>query len=630
MPETAIPEPLSRAYGLSGNLDEDLQAHSLAMSEALTILNQTFGYPAFRGAQEAIIGQVANGGDALVLMPTGGGKSLCYQIPALLREGVGIVVSPLIALMQNQVDQLKQLGVRADFLNSTQLIDESERVQRDALAGEIDLLYVAPERLLTASFLQLMERMTIALFAIDEAHCVSQWGHDFRPEYLQLSIFHERFPTVPRIALTATADELTRGEMITRLKLEDARVFISSFDRPNIRYSVVEKQDARQQLLRFLREDHPGDAGIVYCLSRKKVDETAHWLKGQGIAALPYHAGMDTQSRRRNQDKFLREDGIVMVATIAFGMGIDKPDVRFVAHLDLPKSVEGYYQETGRAGRDGLPANAWMTYGLSDVVQLSRMIEQSDADESHKRVERHKLDAMLGYCETVTCRRQMLLQYFGEAGATCGNCDTCLAPPQTWDGSLAAQQALSTVYRTGQRFGAGHLIGVLIGKATERMKQLGHDQLKTFGLGKELNDKRWRSVFRQLVATGLLRVDVTGYGALMLNETARPVLRGEQAVRFRREVEVEKKKAPKTRSTVPQDLPEDRLELLEALRTLRRKLAEEQGVPSFVIFHDSTLMQLVMQRPQNRAQLAEISGIGAQKLERYGAALLDVLRAHAA
>ena len=630
MPETAIPETLSRAYGLSGNLDEDLQAHSLAMSEALTILNQTFGYPAFRGAQEAIIGQVANGGDALVLMPTGGGKSLCYQIPALLREGVGIVVSPLIALMQNQVDQLKQLGVRADFLNSTQLIDESERVQRDALAGEIDLLYVAPERLLTASFLQLMERMTIALFAIDEAHCVSQWGHDFRPEYLQLSIFHERFPTVPRIALTATADELTRGEMITRLKLEDARVFISSFDRPNIRYSVVEKQDARQQLLRFLREDHPGDAGIVYCLSRKKVDETAHWLKGQGIAALPYHAGMDTQSRRRNQDKFLREDGIVMVATIAFGMGIDKPDVRFVAHLDLPKSVEGYYQETGRAGRDGLPANAWMTYGLSDVVQLSRMIEQSDADESHKRVERHKLDAMLGYCETVTCRRQMLLQYFGEAGATCGNCDTCLAPPQTWDGSLAAQQALSTVYRTGQRFGAGHLIDVLIGKATERMKQLGHDQLKTFGLGKELNDKRWRSVFRQLVATGLLRVDVTGYGALMLNETARPVLRGEQAVRFRREVEVEKKKAPKTRSTVPQDLPEDRLELLEALRTLRRKLAEEQGVPSFVIFHDSTLMQLVMQRPQNRAQLAEISGIGAQKLERYGAALLDVLRAHAA
>ena len=630
MPETAIPEPLSKPYVLTGNLDKDLQAHSLAMSEALTILNQTFGYPAFRGAQEAIIGQVANGGDALVLMPTGGGKSLCYQIPALLREGVGIVVSPLIALMQNQVDQLKQLGVRADFLNSTQLIDESERVQRDALAGEIDLLYVAPERLLTASFLQLMERMTIALFAIDEAHCVSQWGHDFRPEYLQLSILHERFPTVPRIALTATADELTRGEMITRLKLEDARVFISSFDRPNIRYSVVEKQDARQQLLRFLREDHPGDAGIVYCLSRKKVDETAHWLKGQGIAALPYHAGMDTQSRRRNQDKFLREDGIVMVATIAFGMGIDKPDVRFVAHLDLPKSVEGYYQETGRAGRDGLPANAWMTYGLSDVVQLSRMIEQSDADESHKRVERHKLDAMLGYCETVTCRRQMLLQYFGEAGATCGNCDTCLAPPQTWDGSLAAQQALSTVYRTGQRFGAGHLIDVLIGKATERMKQLGHDQLKTFGLGKELDDKRWRSVFRQLVATGLLRVDVTGYGALMLNETARPVLRGEQAVRFRREVEVEKKKAPKTRSTVPQDLPEDRLELLEALRTLRRKLAEEQGVPSFVIFHDSTLMQLVMQRPQNRAQLAEISGIGAQKLERYGAALLDVLRAHAA
>ncbi len=600
------------------------------MSEALTILNQTFGYPIFRGEQEEIIGQIANGGDALVLMPTGGGKSLCYQIPALLRDGVGIVVSPLIALMQNQVDQLKQLGVRAEFLNSTQLIDESERVQRDVLAGNIDLLYVAPERLLTPGFLQLLERMSVALFAIDEAHCVSQWGHDFRPEYLQLSILHERFPDVPRIALTATADELTRQEMIKRLKLEDARIFISSFDRPNIRYSVVEKQDARQQLLRFLREEHPGDVGIIYCLSRKKVDETAHWLKGQGIAALPYHAGMDTESRRRNQDKFLRDDSIVMVATIAFGMGIDKPDVRFVAHLDLPKSVEGYYQETGRAGRDGQPANAWMTYGLSDVVQLSRMIEQSDADEAHKRVERHKLDAMLGYCETVTCRRQMLLQYFGEAGAPCGNCDTCLAPPQTWDGSLAAQQALSTVYRTGQRFGAGHLIDVLIGKVTERMKSLGHDKLSTFGLGKDFDDKRWRSVFRQLVATGLLRVDVTGYGALLLNEASRPVLRGEQNVRFRREVDVEKTKAPKTRSKVPIDLPEDRLKLLEALRTLRRKLSEEQGVPSFVIFHDSTLMQLVMQRPQSRVQLAKITGIGAQKLERYGAALLDVLRAHAA
>ena len=600
------------------------------MSEALTILNQTFGYPAFRGEQAEIIGQVASGGDALVLMPTGGGKSLCYQIPALLRDGVGIVVSPLIALMQNQVDQLKQLGVRADFLNSTQLIDEAGRVQRDALAGKIDLLYVAPERLLTPSFLHLMERMTIALFAIDEAHCVSQWGHDFRPEYLQLSILHERFPTVPRIALTATADELTREEMIKRLKLEDARVFISSFDRPNIRYTVVEKQDARQQLLRFLREEHPGDAGIIYCLSRKKVDETAHWLKGQGIVALSYHAGMDTASRRRNQDKFLRDDSIVMVATIAFGMGIDKPDVRFVAHLDLPKSVEGYYQETGRAGRDGQPANAWMTYGLSDVVQLSRMIEQSDADESHKRVERHKLDAMLGYCETVTCRRQMLLQYFGEAGAPCGNCDTCLAPPLTWDGSLAAQQAFSTVYRTGQRFGAGHLIDVLLGKATERMKSLGHDQLKTFGLGNDFDDKRWRSVFRQLVATGLLRVDVTGYGALLLNETSRPVLRGEQPVHFRQEVEVEKRRTTKTRTKVPLDLPADRHELLEALRTLRRKLAEEQGVPSFVIFHDSTLMQLVTQRPQSRAQLAEISGIGAQKLDRYGAPLLDVLRAHAA
>jgi ATP-dependent DNA helicase RecQ len=616
MPETAVSMRLS--------------THHPSMTNALAILNQTFGYPAFRGEQEAIIGHIANGGDALVLMPTGGGKSLCFQIPALLRDGVGIVVSPLIALMQNQVDQLKQLGVRADFLNSTQMIDESERVQRDVLAGKIDLLYVAPERLVTPGFLQLLERLTVALFAIDEAHCVSQWGHDFRPEYLQLSILHERFPNVPRIALTATADDLTRTEMIKRLKLEEARIFISSFDRPNIRYTVVEKQDARQQLLRFLKEEHSGDAGIVYCLSRKKVDETAHWLKGQGIAALPYHAGMDTESRRRNQDKFLREDSIVMVATIAFGMGIDKPDVRFVAHLDLPKSVEGYYQETGRAGRDGDAANAWMTYGLADVVQLSRMIEQSDADETHKRVERHKLDAMLGYCETVNCRRQMLLQYFGEAGAPCGNCDTCLAPPQTWDGSLAAQQALSTVYRTGQRFGAGHLIDVLMGKVTERMKSLGHDQLKTFGIGKDFDDKRWRSVFRQLVASGLLKVDVTGYGALLLNESSRPILRGEQTIFFRQEVDVEKKKVAKTRSKVPLDLPEDRQALLESLRNLRRKLAEEQGVPSFVIFHDSTMMQLVMQRPQNRDGLAQISGIGAQKLERYGAALLDVLRAHAA
>ena len=629
MPETAAPERLAKVHEPEDNLNAPFQAYPIKMSDALTILNQTFGYPVFRGEQEAIIGQVASGGDALVLMPTGGGKSLCYQIPALLRDGVGIVVSPLIALMQNQVDQLKQLGVRADFLNSTQLIDESERVQRDALAGKIDLLYVAPERLLTPSFLQLMERMSVALFAIDEAHCVSQWGHDFRPEYLQLSILHERFPSVPRIALTATADDLTRGEMIKRLKLEDARIFISSFDRPNIRYTVVEKQDARRQLLRFLREEHPGDAGIVYCLSRKKVDETAHWLKSQGIAALPYHAGMDAQSRRRNQDKFLGDDGVIMVATIAFGMGIDKPDVRFVAHLDLPKSVEGYYQETGRAGRDGQAANAWMTYGLGDVVQLSRMIEQSDADESHKRVERHKLDAMLGYCETVTCRRQMLLQYFGEAGRPCGNCDTCINPPQTWDGSLAARQALSTVYRTGQRFGAGHLIDVLLGKTTQRMKSLGHDQLKTFGLGKDFDDKRWRSVFRQLVATGLLRVDVTAYGALQLNEASRPILRGEQTVRFRQEVEVENKKIAKTRSKVPLDFPADRQELLEALRTLRSRLAAEQGVPAFVIFHDSTLFQLVMQHPQDRTQLVGISGIGTQKLERYGAALLDVLRDHA-
>ncbi len=592
----------------------------------LSILKKTFGYPAFRGAQEDIIGHVANGGDALVLMPTGGGKSLCFQIPALLREGVGVVVSPLIALMQNQVDQLKQVGVRAEFLNSSLTGAQADDVEQRLLKGDLDLLYIAPERLVTSRCLDLLQQAHIALFAIDEAHCVSQWGHDFRPEYLQLSILHARFPDVPRIALTATADELTRGEMIARLNLESARVFISSFARPNIRYRVVEKQDARQQLLQFLREEHAGDAGIVYCLSRKKVDETAHWLKAEGIAALPYHAGMDADTRRKNQEKFLREEGVVMVATIAFGMGIDKPDVRFVAHLDLPKSVEGYYQETGRAGRDGAPANAWMTYGLGDVVQLSRMIEQSEADEAHKRIERHKLDAMLGYCETTSCRRQMLLQYFGEVAMPCGNCDTCLSPPQTWDGSEAAQQALSAVFRTGQRFGVGHVIDVLTGKATARMQSLGHDQLTTFGIGRELDDKRWRSVFRQLVTMGLLNVDITSYGVLRLNAVARPVLRGEQTIRFRLEAEPQKKVKAKKRSAGAIDLPKEADELLEALRMLRRRLADEQGVPSFVIFHDSTLMQLVTQKPQTRAQLAQISGIGAQKLERYGAALLEALQ----
>ena len=592
----------------------------------LSILKKTFGYPAFRGAQEDIIGHVANGGDALVLMPTGGGKSLCFQIPALLREGVGVVVSPLIALMQNQVDQLKQVGVRAEFLNSSLTGAQADDVEQRLLKGDLDLLYIAPERLVTSRCLDLLQQAHIALFAIDEAHCVSQWGHDFRPEYLQLSILHARFPDVPRIALTATADELTRGEMIARLNLESARVFISSFARPNIRYRVVEKQDARQQLLQFLREEHAGDAGIVYCLSRKKVDETAHWLKAEGIAALPYHAGMDADTRRKNQEKFLREEGVVMVATIAFGMGIDKPDVRFVAHLDLPKSVEGYYQETGRAGRDGAPANAWMTYGLGDVVQLSRMIEQSEADEAHKRIERHKLDAMLGYCETTSCRRQMLLQYFGEVAMPCGNCDTCLSPAQTWDGSEAAQQALSAVFRTGQRFGVGHVIDVLTGKATARMQSLGHDQLTTFGIGRELDDKRWRSVFRQLVTMGLLNVDITSYGVLRLNAVARPVLRGEQTIRFRLEAEPQKKVKAKKRGAGAIDLPKEAGELLEALRMLRRRLADEQGVPSFVIFHDSTLMQLVTQKPQTRAQLAQISGIGAQKLEHYGAALLELLQ----
>jgi ATP-dependent DNA helicase RecQ len=603
------------------------------MSPALDLLYSVFGYPAFRGAQAQIIDRVLDGGDALVLMPTGGGKSLCYQIPALLCPGTGIVVSPLIALMQDQVDALLQLGVRAAFLNSSLDADAAREVQRRLIAGELDLLYVAPERLLQEGFLALLARAAagpgLALFAIDEAHCVSQWGHDFRPEYLQLAVLHERFPQVPRIALTATADAITRAEIVDKLRLTDARQFVSSFDRPNIRYRVVEKDNPRQQLLRFLRggggePGHLGEAGIVYCLSRKKVDETAAWLAGQGIRALPYHAGMDAESRRRNQQRFLREDGIVMVATIAFGMGIDKPDVRFVAHLDLPKSLEGYYQETGRAGRDGEPAEAWLAYGLADVVLLRNWIEQSEAPEEQKRIEARKLDAMLGYCETARCRRAVLLGYFGEEAAPCGNCDTCLDPPQTWDGTEAARKFMSAALRTGQRFGAAHLIDLLLGRETDKMRQYGHERLPTFGVGADLDEPTWRSVARQLVAAGLLHADAQRHGALVLTEAARPVLRGEAALQLRR-VRPKAAQQKAARGKAPAGPAAADAPLFDRLRAWRRVAAEAQGVPPFVIFHDSTLHELARLRPRDEAALAQVSGVGARKLERYGEELLRVL-----
>ncbi len=600
-----------------------------AHTAAATILRDVFGHPQFRDAQAKIINTLADGGDALVLMPTGGGKSVCYQVPSLLREGTGIIISPLIALMQDQVAAMTQLGVRAAFLNSTLDMTAARKVEQALTEGALDMLYVAPERLTTPRCLELLTHSRIALFAIDEAHCVSQWGHDFRPEYLQLSVLHERFPDVPRIALTATADPQTRNEIISRLALGDAKVFVSSFDRPNIRYTIVDKNNPREQLLRFLREEHPGDAGIVYCLSRRKVDETAAWLNGHGISALPYHAGMDTKTRTEHQARFQLEDGIVIVATIAFGMGIDKPDVRFVAHLDLPKSIESYYQESGRAGRDGLPADAWMTYGLADVVQQRRMITLSDGSDAFKRVAGSKLDALLGLCETAACRRVRLLSYFGEHSEPCGNCDTCIEPPRTWDATEASRKALSAVYRTGQRFGAVHLIEVLRGKAAERVTRWGHDQLPVFGIGVDLDEAAWRNVFRQLIALGLIEVDYNAHGALKLTEASRPVLKGEQAVPMRHLITGRKgghKRTPVKAADIELTLADEAL--LERLKEWRRNEAQSQGVPAYVILHDSSLAEIASIRPASASALSQIGGIGAKKLERYGPTLITLVSEH--
>lgn len=599
----------------------------VSASSAQNILQKVFGYPSFRAPQDDIIQTVIGGGDALVLMPTGGGKSLCYQIPALVRPGCGVVISPLIALMQDQVDALRQLGVRASYLNSTLNSQAASQVEEALLAGDLDLLYIAPERLMQERMLSLLKRSDIALFAIDEAHCVSQWGHDFRADYLQLSILHQQFPDIPRIALTATADARTRSEIISRLDLAGAPQFIAGFDRPNIRYRIALKHNPRQQLLRFLKEEHPGDAGIIYCLSRRKTEETAFWLQTQGFNALPYHAGLNAGTRADHQSRFLREDGVIVVATIAFGMGIDKPDVRFVAHLDLPKTVESYYQETGRAGRDGAPANAWMIYGLQDVIKLRQMMAGSEGSEEHKRAEQHRLNAMLGLCEITSCRRQALLNYFGDAlPQPCGNCDTCLEPVNCWDGTEAARMALSATYRTGQRFGVSHLIDVLLGAQTDKISQAGHHQLPTYGVGKALDNNQWRSVFRQLVARGYLSVDLEGFGALRLVEKCRPLLRGEESIELRRDSKQQTARR-QTKTPLPMDI---NVALWEALRECRREFAEQQGVPPYVIFHDRTLQEMCITLPQNRAQFARISGVGERKLEKYGPAFIQVINDHLA
>ncbi len=596
---------------------------------AVKTLNRVFGYESFRSQQQDIVNHICDGGDALVLMPTGGGKSLCYQIPSLVREGVGVIISPLIALMQDQVDTLQQLGINAAYINSSLNFQQVQQVVQQLHQGELKLLYIAPERLMMPQTLEMLSQIHVALFAIDEAHCVSQWGHDFRPEYIQLSILHQRFPNIPRIALTATADMSTRQEIIEKLALQQANIYNSGFDRPNIRYRISDNgSNSRDQLYRFINNEHKGDAGIVYCLSRKRVDELATWLSLKGLNALPYHAGLSTDQRRINQQRFLREDSIIMVATIAFGMGIDKPDVRFVAHLNLPKSLEAYYQETGRAGRDGKPANAWMLYGLQDVIVLRQMQQQSEASEQYKRVEQSKLSAMLGFCEITSCRRQALLHYFGDhLEKPCGNCDICLEPPTTWDASIAAQKALSCVHRTGQRFGVNHLIDVLMGKSSERIEKFGHHQVSTFGIGKELNAAEWRQLYRQLIAQGLLSVDIEGYGAIKLTEAARPILRGAPLqLRKYRKPEKARRSSRRSQKHEPEFANEQENELWNTLREYRRELADEQGVPPFVIFHDSTLQEMVISRPSDLLSMGEISGIGRKKLERYGKDFLQIIK----
>jgi len=602
------------------------------LNSPLSILQNTFGYDSFRDKQQAIVEHVIAGKDALVLMPTGGGKSLCYQIPALARDGLAIIVSPLIALMQDQVEALQQLNVAAAFLNSSLSPEDNANITSKVLSGEIKILYVAPERLTVSSFLNLLDEVSkhvgLALFAIDEAHCVSQWGHDFRPEYRQLTILHDRFPEVPRIALTATADGPTQAEIISQLALENAQQFISSFDRPNIRYHVTIKDNARQQLLHFLEREHTNDAGIIYCLSRKKVEATAEWLVEKGWQALPYHAGLAPATREKNQRRFLREEGIIMVATIAFGMGIDKPNVRFVAHLDLPKSMEGYYQETGRAGRDGLPANAWMAYGMGDVVSMRQMLDSGEASAERKRLEVIKLNALLGFCESTGCRHQSILRYFGENHAgNCRQCDNCLTPVDTWLATQAAQMALSCVYRTGQRFGAGHLIDVLMGKSTPQIERFNHDKVSTYGIGKAFSQSQWNSVYRQLTAAGYLEADIAAYGGLKITETARPILKGEQAVWLRRDANPEKRASKAERSSRLKEAFEGANDdpLWLALKAKRMALAKEQSVPPYVIFHDATLIEILNQKPQDLTAMGLISGIGQAKLERYGEAFLEVI-----
>ncbi|MBT3529549.1 MAG: DNA helicase RecQ [Gammaproteobacteria bacterium] len=597
------------------------------MRSTLDILQSVFGYPSFRPPQDEIISSLVNGDDALVLMPTGGGKSLCYQIPALVRDGCGIVISPLIALMEDQVTALRLLGVRAAYLNSSLDASSSNQVENALLANELDLLYIAPERLSQARMIQLLQKSSISLFAIDEAHCVSQWGHDFRADYLRLSLLHQLFPEIPRIALTATADERTRQEIITRLELEQAGQFIAGFDRPNIRYRIALKHNGKQQLLKFLREEHENDAGIIYCLSRKKTEDIAYWLQSEGFNALPYHAGLAATTRSEHQKKFLREEGVIVVATIAFGMGIDKPDVRFVAHMDLPKTIESYYQETGRAGRDGEAANAWMIYGLQDVIKLRQMMSNSDGNEEFKRAEQHRLNAMLGLCEITSCRRQALLSYFGETmEQACGNCDTCLQPPNTWDGTEAARMALSVAYRTEQRFGVNHLIDVLRGADTDKIFQFNHHHLASYGIGKDLDNNQWRSVFRQLVARGFLSVDLDKFGALCLEESCRALLRGEESIELRRDVK-QKTAKRQTKTALAADID---IALWEALRECRRIFAEDQGVPPYVIFHDSSLQEMAISLPRDMTEFSLISGVGERKLEKYGPAFLRVVGDHLA